>query len=54
MTPVMLCIMIALVMYAMIPSANIANWVSARPLNSCRNARIPPCWACCLMVLTAF
>ena len=34
--------MIELVMYGMIPSANRANWVSAPPEKSCRKPTTPP------------
>ncbi len=46
--------MIELVMYGMMPSANSENCVSALPENSWRNARTPPSRACSPMDATAF
>ena len=45
--------MIELVMYGMIPSANTANWVSAPPENSLRKPSTPPCSAWSSSCLTA-
>ena len=45
--------MIELVMYGMIPSANTANWVSAPPENSCRKLSTPPFLASSCSCLTA-
>ncbi len=46
--------MIELVMYGMMPSANSENCVSALPENSCRKASTPPSRACSPIDDTAF